>query len=151
MRWALSAAVEWRRRIIKACERQRKWKRTKALIPTGAIKRKPECGFWRVMSPTQTETVDSRRYEWSVSGMNEQILVKIRSGATLLHKLYFYWFDRRKKFNNPFIINGLVNLLSHIFYLCLIQKLWVFSSISSFNSERGISHLYFLFKASEIK
>ena len=35
------------------------------------------------------ETIDSRRYEWSVSGMNEQILVKIRSGATLLHKLFF--------------------------------------------------------------
>ena len=23
--------------------------------------RKPECRFWRVMNPTQTETVDSRR------------------------------------------------------------------------------------------
>ena len=42
--------------------------------------------------------VDNRRYEAKLkTKRNEQILVKIRSGATLSHKLYFYWFDRRKK------------------------------------------------------
>ena len=30
---------------------------------TGGKKREPECRFWRVMNPTQTETVDSRRYD----------------------------------------------------------------------------------------
>ena len=57
-------------------------------------KREPERSSMRW---ALSAAIDSRRYEWSVSGMNEQILVEIRSGATLSHKLYFYWFDRRKK------------------------------------------------------
>ena len=39
----------------------------------------------------ENETVPNRRYEAELkTKRNEQILVKIRSGATLSHKLYFY-------------------------------------------------------------